>query len=50
MALQCLHFLECVEKRKRPLTDGYEGYINVRILEEAQKSLELSKEIKINYS
>jgi len=50
LELQCLHFLECVEKRKRPLTDGYEGYINVRILEEAQKSLELSKEIKINYS
>ena len=50
LELQCLHFLECVEKRKRPLTDGYEGYINIRILEETQKSLETSKEIKINYS
>ena len=50
LELQCLHFLECVEKRKKPLTDGYEGYINVRILEEAQKSLKISQEVKIDYS
>ena len=50
LELQCLHFLECVKKRKKPLTDGYEGYINVRILEEPQKSLKISQEVKIDYS
>lgn len=49
LELQCLHFLECVKKRKRPLTNGYEGYINVKILEEAQKSLKINQEIKIDY-
>lgn len=49
LELQCLHFLECVEKRKKPLTDGYEGYINVKILEKAQKSIEINQEIKIDY-
>lgn len=49
LELQCLHFLECVEKRKKPLTDGYNGYINVKILEETQKSFEIGQEVQINY-
>ena len=39
LRLECLHFLECVEKRKQPLTDGRHGIQVVRVLEKAQKSL-----------
>jgi len=36
---QCLHFLECIEERKEPLTNGEEGLKVVKILEAAQESL-----------
>ncbi len=36
---QCLHFLECIKERKKPLSDGEEGLKIVRILEAAQESL-----------
>jgi len=36
---QCKHFLECVRERKEPLTNGEEGLNVVRILEDAQKTL-----------
>jgi len=39
LKLELQHFLECVERRKRPLTDGYEGLRVLRILEIAEKSL-----------
>jgi len=39
LRLECLHFLECVEKRKQPLTDGRHGIQVVRVLEKAQQSL-----------
>lgn len=39
LRLECLHFLDCVEKRKRPLTDGRHGIQVVRVLEKAQLSL-----------
>lgn len=34
------HFIECVKKRKTPLTDGRNGLMVVQVLEAAQKSLE----------
>ncbi len=37
---ECLHFLECVEKRKQPRSDGMEGLKVLRILAAAQKSIE----------
>jgi UDP-2-acetamido-3-amino-2,3-dideoxy-glucuronate N-acetyltransferase len=37
---ECLHFLECVEKRKTPITDGNEGYRVLQVLNLAQKALE----------
>jgi predicted dehydrogenase len=37
--LECLHFLDCVKNRKRPLTDGHHGIQVVRVLEKAQVSL-----------
>jgi predicted dehydrogenase len=44
---QCLHFIECIEKGKRPLTDGYFGLDVVRILEAADTSLK-SKSIPMD--
>lgn len=36
---ECLHFIECVTERKRPLSDGQDGLRVVRVLDAAQKSL-----------
>lgn len=32
------HFIECIEKRKKPLTDGYEGLRVMQVLEASLKS------------
>jgi UDP-2-acetamido-3-amino-2,3-dideoxy-glucuronate N-acetyltransferase len=37
---ECLHFLQCIEKRETPLTDGNEGYRVLEVLRRAQQSLE----------
>lgn len=34
------HFIDCIKKRKQPLTNGQEGYKVVKILEAASKSLQ----------
>lgn len=39
---QCNHFLECIQRGRMPLTDGYNGLRVVTILEAANKSLKLS--------
>ncbi len=36
---QCMHFIECVKKNKKPISDGNNGLGVVRVLEAAQKSL-----------
>lgn len=36
---ECLHFVECVEKGARPLTDGRDGLRVLKVLEAAQRSL-----------
>lgn len=36
----CLHFIECVEKRTRPLTDAAEGVRVLRVLDQAQRCLD----------
>ena len=33
------HFIECVQQRKQPKTDGYEGLKVLRVLESAEKNL-----------
>jgi len=38
--LECLYFLECIETRRQPLTDGRNGLLVVRVLEAAQESLD----------
>ncbi|MCK4649167.1 Gfo/Idh/MocA family oxidoreductase [bacterium] len=40
LKVECAHFIECIKKRKKPLTDGRNGLKVVRILEAAQKSLD----------
>jgi len=37
---ECLHFLQCIEKRETPITDGNEGYRVLEVLQRAQQSLE----------
>lgn len=39
---ECLHFLECIMSRKRPLTDGESGLRVLRILDGAERSLGLN--------
>ena len=39
LRLECLHFVECVRERKRPITDGIGGLRVVKVLDAAQKSL-----------
>ena len=46
---QCLHFLECIETGKQPLTNAYTGYTNVKILECAQESLKTGETVEIHF-
>jgi len=39
LAVECAHFVECVEKGERPVTDGRAGLRVVRILEAASRSI-----------
>jgi len=40
LAQECRHFLECIDKRERPRSDGVEGLRVLKVLDAAQKSLE----------
>ncbi|WP_414578347.1 Gfo/Idh/MocA family protein [Anabaena sp. CCY 9402-a] len=40
LKIECQHFLECVNTRQKPRSDGWNGVAVVEILEEAQKSLD----------
>jgi len=37
---ECIHFIECIESRKQPKTDGAEGLRVLEVLQASQKSLE----------
>lgn len=37
---ECKHFIECIEQRRTPLTDGHEGYRVLEVLERAQNSID----------
>jgi predicted dehydrogenase len=37
---ECAHFLECIESRRRPLTDGASGLEVLRVLDAASRSLD----------
>jgi len=40
LKLECEHFLECINKRKEPLTDAQSAVAVLQVLEKAQESLE----------
>jgi predicted dehydrogenase len=39
LRIECLHFLECIEKGRTPRSDGRDGLRVVRVLEAAGRSL-----------
>lgn len=39
LRLECLHFLECVRTRRKPVSDGHDGLRVVKVLDAAQRSL-----------
>ncbi len=39
LRIECLHFIDCVENRKQPLSDGHDGVRVVKVLDAAQRSL-----------
>lgn len=41
LRLECQHFLECIREERRPLSDGQAGLRVLRVLDAAQRSLEL---------
>lgn len=40
LKIECAHFIDCIEKRVAPLTDGREGVRVLKILDELQASLD----------
>jgi UDP-2-acetamido-3-amino-2,3-dideoxy-glucuronate N-acetyltransferase len=44
LMLECRHFLECVETRRTPKTDGRDGWRVLRVLEASQRSLSMNGE------
>lgn len=39
LRVECQHFLNCIQERKRPVSDGYDGLNVVKVLAAAQESL-----------
>jgi UDP-2-acetamido-3-amino-2,3-dideoxy-glucuronate N-acetyltransferase len=44
LLLECRHFLECMETRQTPKTDGHDGWRVLKVLEASQRSLSLNGE------
>jgi predicted dehydrogenase len=42
LQIECRHFIDCVRNRKQPLSDGHDGLRVVKVLDAAQRSLELN--------
>jgi UDP-2-acetamido-3-amino-2,3-dideoxy-glucuronate N-acetyltransferase len=45
---ECAHFLDCIQSRKSPRTDGSEGLRVLKVLNCCQKALETEKPVKLN--
>jgi predicted dehydrogenase len=41
LRVECQHFIECVQERRRPLTDARNGHRVVQVIDAAQRSLRL---------
>jgi UDP-2-acetamido-3-amino-2,3-dideoxy-glucuronate N-acetyltransferase len=44
LLLECSHFIECMQTRRTPLTDGHDGWRVLKVLEASQRSLSLNGE------
>jgi UDP-2-acetamido-3-amino-2,3-dideoxy-glucuronate N-acetyltransferase len=44
LLLECQHFLDCIETRRRPKTDGNDGWRVLKVLEASQRSLNMNGE------
>lgn len=44
LMLECRHFLECIESRRTPKTDGRDGWRVLKVLEASQRSLSMNGE------
>jgi predicted dehydrogenase len=44
LRLECLHFVDCVNKRRKPVSDGHDGLRVVKVLDAAQRSLKANGE------
>ncbi len=47
LRLECEHFLECIQHRSQPRTDGHEGLRVLRVLEASQRSLEVGHPVRL---
>lgn len=45
LRIECLHFIDCIKKNKKPLSDGENGLAVVEILEAGQKSLKNNSKV-----
>ncbi|MEI6128336.1 MAG: Gfo/Idh/MocA family oxidoreductase, partial [Pseudomonadota bacterium] len=45
---ECKHFIDCMETRKQPITDGHEGLRVLRVLDMAQQSLKEQKAVSMS--
>jgi UDP-2-acetamido-3-amino-2,3-dideoxy-glucuronate N-acetyltransferase len=48
LRLECQHFLNCLNSRAKPLTDGHEGWQVLRVLKACQRSLEQGQPVLVN--
>jgi UDP-2-acetamido-3-amino-2,3-dideoxy-glucuronate N-acetyltransferase len=44
LMIECRHFLECLQTRRRPRTDGQDGWRVLKVLEATQRSLSMNGE------
>jgi UDP-2-acetamido-3-amino-2,3-dideoxy-glucuronate N-acetyltransferase len=44
LLLECRHFVECVETRHNPKTDGHDAWRVLRVMEASQRSLSMNGE------
>jgi UDP-2-acetamido-3-amino-2,3-dideoxy-glucuronate N-acetyltransferase len=44
LLLECKHFVECIETRHKPKTDGYDAWRVLRVMEASQRSLSMNGE------
>jgi UDP-2-acetamido-3-amino-2,3-dideoxy-glucuronate N-acetyltransferase len=44
LRIECSHFLECIESRRTPKTDGRDGWRVLKVLEASQRSLSMNGE------